>query len=143
MPLVGGGGSPNVAGSNPAGTGTSLNYVGQHPQHAYAYSGTVALPANSLTTMLKFSIGSSYVVATFQLEGDFLQIANDAVHYQILLNGEAILDTEYSPAHDSNYADTPTPILIPPYSDIEILGTHNQGGQNINFQAMIIGEVYA
>ena len=36
MALVGGGGAGNIAGSNPAGTGTSLNHIGDH---VYANSG--------------------------------------------------------------------------------------------------------
>ena len=36
MALVDGGGAPNVAGGNPAGTGTSINYV---LDRVYAYSG--------------------------------------------------------------------------------------------------------
>tara|TARA_Y100001951_G_C11032991_1_gene126017 strand:+ start:18 stop:428 length:411 start_codon:yes stop_codon:yes gene_type:complete len=135
--MLGGG---NPVGGNPAGVGTNLNYIGKH---AYAYSGTISLPANSLTTMLKFSTGNnSYVVGTFQLEGDFRQLGNDGVRYQMLLDGQVIFDTDYSLANDAQYADTPTPVLLPSNSIIEILGTHNQGGSNIDFQAMIVGEVY-
>ena len=141
MPIIGGGGAGNVAGgANPTGVGSSLNYIGKH---AYAYSGTISLPANSLTTMLLFNTSSSYIVGTFQFEGDFKQLANDGIQYQILLNNEAILDTTYSPANDAQYADSATPILIPAYSKIEIKGTHTQGGQVIGFQSMIVGEVYA
>ena len=43
MALVGGGGAPNVAGSNPAGVGSSLNYVGNL---VYAYSGDITLNAS-------------------------------------------------------------------------------------------------
>jgi hypothetical protein len=140
MPLVGGGGAGNVSGGNPAGTGTGLNYIGKH---AYAYSGSVAIPPNSLTTMLKFSTGNQYIVGSFQFTGSFSSLGNDSVRYQLLVNGEVIEDTEYTPANDAQYADAPTPILLPSYSSIEIKATHNQGGNNIDFQAMIIGEVYA
>ena len=37
MALRGGGGAGNVAGGNPSGIGTSLNYVGDH---VYAFSGS-------------------------------------------------------------------------------------------------------
>ena len=57
MALVGGGGAPNVAGSNPAGTGTSLNYIGDH---VYAYSGTFQ-SLNATATMLQFTTGSEYI----------------------------------------------------------------------------------
>ena len=67
MALVGGGGAPNVAGSNPAGTSTSLNYVGKH---AYAYSGDVSV-SGSLTTMLEFTTAEQYVVGHYQIHGLF------------------------------------------------------------------------
>ena len=134
-----GGGNP-VGSSNPAGVGSSINYVGKH---AYAYSGSVTLPANSLTRMLRFSLGNQYIVGTFQFEGDFKQLGNDGLRYQILVDGSAILDTAFYTYNDATYADSPTPILLPPNSVIEVLGTHSQGGVAIDFQAMIIGEVYA
>ena len=59
MALVGGGGAPNVAGSNPTGTGTGLNYIGDH---AYAYSGEVDNNGSSATTALKFTTGNEYVL---------------------------------------------------------------------------------
>tara|TARA_Y100001963_G_C6603034_1_gene363446 strand:+ start:115 stop:540 length:426 start_codon:yes stop_codon:yes gene_type:complete len=141
MPLVGGGGSPNVTGGSAAGVGSSLNYIGNH---AYGYSGTVSIAPNSLTSMLKFNTANnSYVVGTFQLEGDFAQVGNDSIRYQLLIDSQVIFDTDYSPSNDAQYADSPTPILLPPNSSIEIKATHSQGGVNIDFQAMIIGEVYA
>ena len=52
MPLVGGGGAGNVAGSsNPAGTGTGLNHVGNF---AYAYSGIRNID-NTITNLLEFN----------------------------------------------------------------------------------------
>ena len=126
--------------SNPVGVGSGVNYIGKH---AYAYSGNVSIPANSLTTMLKFDTGNQYIVGTFQFTGSFSSLGNDSVRYQLLVNSEVVEDTEYTPANDAQYADAPTPILLPSNSQIEIKATHNQGGGQINYQAMIIGEVYA
>ena len=135
-----GGGNP-VSGNNPAGVSSNLNYIGKH---AYAYSGSITLPANSLTTMLNFSTANdSYVVGTFQLEGDFKQLGNDGINYQMLIDDQIVFDTDYSPSNDAQYADSPTNILLPPNSKIEIKATHSQGGVNIDFQAMIVGEVHA
>ena len=64
MPLVGGGGAGNTAGGNPAGTGSGINYVGNH---AYAYSGNVAVD-NNITTLLQFNTQNNYVMANIQLE---------------------------------------------------------------------------
>ena len=74
MALVGGGGAPNVAGSNPAGTGSSINYVGNH---AYAYSGIIASTTTE-ANMLDFTIGNQYVMAQFSWGYD-AQIGNDAI----------------------------------------------------------------
>ena len=63
MPLVGGGGAPNVAGgSNPAGTGTSLNYVGNL---CYAYSGQFGESTSPQTT-LNFTTGSELIRGVIQ-----------------------------------------------------------------------------
>ena len=65
MALVGGGGAPNVAGSNPAGTGTGLNYVGDH---AYVSSGLIDSGTTTETTMVEFTTASeSYIVGYFHL----------------------------------------------------------------------------
>ena len=56
-----GGGNP-VSGSNPAGTGSSLNYIGKH---AYGYSGVIAVN-NVEKTLLQFSTGNLYIVAKVQ-----------------------------------------------------------------------------
>ena len=60
MPLVGGGGAGNIAGGNPAGTGTSLNYIGNH---AYAYSGNFSSTGTDDTTYLEFDLAlNQYIV---------------------------------------------------------------------------------
>jgi len=60
MALIGGGGSGNVAGGNPSGTGTGLTYVGDH---CYAYSGEITSGTSGDSTMLDFSTGAnSYIV---------------------------------------------------------------------------------
>ena len=121
-------------------TGEALQFTNDN-KFAYAYSGNVTLPANSLTTMLKFVTSDPYIVGSFQLEGDFKQLGNDAVRYQMLINNIVVIDTDFSPANDATYADSPTQIIIPSYSDIEIKATHSQGGVAIDFQAIITGKV--
>jgi hypothetical protein len=93
MPLVGGGGAPNVAGTNPAGTGSGLNYLGRH---AYAYSGGYSA-STSAVTALEFTTGNEYVAGVLTL--------NSATHYEtaniagafvrVQVNGETIA-TAYS-----------------------------------------------
>ena len=61
MPLVGGGGSPNVAGSSPSSTGKTLQTIGDF---AYAMSGQVQVTTN--TNLLEFDTGSYLFVGTIQ-----------------------------------------------------------------------------
>jgi len=62
MALVGGGGAGNVAGSNPAGTGSTLNYVGNL---CYAYSGPFA-DSQTPQTVLDFSTGNEIIRGILQ-----------------------------------------------------------------------------
>jgi len=122
------------------GPGQGLNYVGDH---AYAYSGVLAIPANDLTTLLKFHTGKSYIVAKWNLSGLFSEAVNGEVQYVMEINGQEIINTKYSGAYDHGYADYPEPIILPPNSLIETKMTHNQGGITINFSNTITGRVYA
>ena len=60
-----GGGNPVVGGSNPSGTGSSINYIGEH---AYAYSGEITSGSGTTKTLLNFITASnSYIVGTIHL----------------------------------------------------------------------------
>ena len=66
MALIGGGGAGNVAGgANPSGTGTSLNYIGNH---AYANSGVIQTET-SAAPHLNFTTGGEYIVGELELQG--------------------------------------------------------------------------
>ena len=136
MPLVGGGGSPNVAGGNPAGTGTSLNYVGKH---AYAYSGDVSV-SGSLTTMLEFVTAEQYIVANYQIHGTFAQIAANQLRINIIINGESITDTYWDAGND-NLNPLENNILLPPYSKIKF-ELSQASGSDRTMQLTLMGEVY-
>ena len=116
MPLVGGGGSPNVAGSNPAGTGNLLNYVGQH---AYAYSGLVTVD-NNITTVLAFNTESA------MLDGKFIiNYASNLNHdedflWQVKLNNEIIFQTVIEGAKVTEPPQY-VPLIVPPFSKLEFL----------------------
>ena len=81
MPLVGGGGAPNVAGSNPAGTGTSINYVGDF---VYGYSGSMTVD-DTETTMLEFTTGSELIVAEFNFTAMERQAINCSEQYMLMV----------------------------------------------------------
>ena len=136
MALVGGGGAPNVAGSNPAGTSTSLNYVGKH---AYAYSGDVSV-SGSLTTMLEFTTAEQYVVGHYQIHGLFAQIGANQLRLNITVNGESITDSYWDSAQD-NLNPFENLILLPPYSRIKFEASQASGSDR-TMQITLMGEVY-
>jgi|TARA_R100000808_G_scaffold10569_1_gene27957 hypothetical protein len=137
MALVGGGGSPNVAGGNPAGTGTSLNYVGQH---AYAYSGTIAI-TGSATTMLEFVTAEQYVLGELNFSGVWGNLGSSAVTMTLNINGEDTIVNTVANTSARDVEGTPYPILLPPYSRI-VISMSQASGSDRDFQATIVGRVY-
>ena len=135
-----GGGNP-VSGNNPAGTGTGLNYVGNH---AYAYSGIFSASTTE-SNMLKFSTGNSYIMAKFQ---PFYNDADqgDNVAFEIKLDSELIYSIELAGATTANTHrgdPNPIPILIPPYGHITVQGKNATDSDTRNIGLVITGRVYA
>ena len=119
MALIGGGGAGNVAGgANPSGTGSSLNYIGDH---AYAHS--AAFAANTTpATVLNFDTGSSYIVGKFTLNATLQYSATDIgpTYMRISFNGEQVGNAAVSePGADSpSFAEQA--MLIPPYTSVTV-----------------------
>ncbi len=117
MALVGGGGAGNTAGSNPSGTGSSLNYVRTSDgDFAYAYSGIVVDVPDSDTSLLEFTTGSETIDAKVQFNYSGYSTSDYA--YSVKINGETI--QRYT-VRESNpeTPDNPLYILIPPYSFVQ------------------------
>tara|TARA_Y100000310_G_scaffold256277_1_gene264050 strand:- start:158 stop:562 length:405 start_codon:yes stop_codon:yes gene_type:complete len=132
-----GGGNP-VSGSNPAGTGQNLNYIGNH---AYAYSGVVtdSSSGSAATTVLKFTTGNAYIVAKLSLFND--ESGGAAIYVRADVNGEQILRTNTdSAASSAPFIDNPLHILFEPFSTFELKCGANA---SVDFTALIVGEVYA
>ena len=141
MALVGGGGSPNVAGGNPSGTGSSLNYVGNH---AYAYSGSIEATNAVDSTMLDFTTSSSYVKATAQFYYGDNSATSDDMIYTLKINNETIFsylvnDPVNPPASSHNYIN----IILPPFSRVQILAKNRSSSTPREVYATISGRVYA
>jgi hypothetical protein len=138
MALVGGGGAGNIAGSNPAGTGTSLNYIGDH---AYGYSGLVQTAGdNTYSTAMEFTIGQNYVLAQVQLcpaSGNA-----DDLAFRMLIDGQAVGEF-YTSNPPSEFNASPVPFLIPSYSKVTIEIKNGQGSTARDTYIMIVGRVYA
>jgi len=89
MPLVGGGGAGNTAGSNPSGTGATLVYAGNG-----IWAGWSGLVDPNNTSATAFSFKSPPIPITINLTWtcNLAELtANRAVSIQVELNGEIIM----------------------------------------------------
>jgi len=134
MPLVGGGGAGNTAGSNPSGTGSGLNYIGDH---AYAYSGLVATSATP-TNCLEFTTGNSYLVATFQ--PFYLGDSTNNIRWDVIFDSQIVAGSEVSSSRDSSPYEEIN-LIIPPYTHVEISMDNLSGGTE-DAGATLTGRVY-
>ena len=141
MALVGGGGAPNVGGGAAAGTGTSLNYIGNH---AYAYSGIVSVDDN-LTTLLNFTTGNLYVMSKFQPFYNDADQGDNAL-FEIKIDGQLVYSIELAGATSANVHrgdPNPIPILIPPYANVTVQGKNATDSNSRELGLTVIGRVYA
>ena len=141
MAIVGGGGAGNIAGSNPAGTGTSLNYIGIH---VYAYSGVVASTGSqsaATDTTLAFTTGAEYITCVMAWGNN--QTSGTADNFiQINMDDQAIYQVRFKEGADSNESNPKNLyLLIPPFTKFEALvGT---SGDPSNWTVTLRGRVYA
>jgi len=132
-----GGGNP-VGSSNPAGVGSSINYVGKH---AYAYSGPINIDQTSDgITMLQFSSGNQYILGTTIMgRNDF---SGDDIVYRIEFDGQLV-----GVFGTSNYnlgtTNTNIDILIPPNTNVRISARNISADTDRECFALLTGEVYA
>jgi hypothetical protein len=129
------GGNP-AGGQNPAGIGSSLNYIGKH---AYMYTGEVAV-GTSETTIAEFTTGgNSYLVGQWQPQ--ILTNTTDDILFKFYINNQVIAlvvqtsTKDYSPFEEVE-------IIIPTDARIKITG-ENLGSGDKNVGSIITGEVYA
>ena len=120
MALVGGAG--NVSGSNPTGTGTSLNYIGDH---AYATTGTIDSTTTAVT-VLRFATANNYLVGNFFYAGAVNTAGSGTITQGeigcmiIEFNSEVIINAKVdSGGENSPFSDT-VPILIPPNTEVTV-----------------------
>jgi hypothetical protein len=112
-----GGGNP-VGGTNPAGIGQTLNYVGDR---VFAYSGLVSIATD--TVCLSFTTGNEIIVAKvqcFNAENDSTVIKwttafNNQIVSQYHSEGRGSADREHGVI---------VPLIISPFTKIEIRGAN-------------------
>jgi alpha-glucosidase (family GH31 glycosyl hydrolase) len=126
MPLLGGGGAGNVAGSNPTGTGNTLQYVGNNIWAAW--SGLVD-PTNTTKEALSFKSPNVPLIIDMVWTVNFTELtANRDVLLQVKLNGELIMHHEGQQTSAGDFSVSfPAvlgPYVIPADSEVVvILGT--------------------
>jgi hypothetical protein len=147
MSLIGGGGSGAggagnpVGGSNPAGIGQTLNYIGNH---AYAYSGVVTSAGSqgdATTTALKFETAGSYIEVTIAWGNT--QTSNTADNmFKIKMDSQEVYGVRFREGGDSNHTNPKNlHLIIPPYTSFEALvGTSADAH---NWTVTLVGRVYA
>ena len=136
MALVGGGGAPNVAGSNPAGTGTSLNYIGNY---AYAYSGEVGVD-NNTTTLLEFETGSQSVVGQFAIQNG--SGSGDDMRYILSFNGERVCHVYSGSSDVFNQFQFPIDIIIPAFTTVLLTAQNVVGSSERSHTVTLTGVVF-
>ena len=130
-----GGGNP-VGGQNPAGLGSSLNYIGKH---AYMYTGAVSVGTTE-TTIAEFTTGgNSYFVGQWQIQ--IMENTTDDIEFRLYLNDQEIAQIITTASKDYTPFEE-VEIIIPTDTRIKITG-HNLGSGNKNVGSIITGEVYA
>ena len=135
MALVGGGGASNTV--NPAGTGKSLNYIGNH---AYGYSGVIDI-VQSDTEMLKFNTGNEYIKAKIAIQNG--SGSGDDMRYEVKFNGEIVAQVYAGNSDNLNQFQFPLNLIIPPNSSILITGFNVSSVSGRAHSATLEGRVYA
>tara|TARA_Y100000593_G_C4190406_1_gene276579 strand:- start:193 stop:606 length:414 start_codon:yes stop_codon:yes gene_type:complete len=135
-----GGGNP-VGGSNPSGTGTTINYIGKH---AYAYSS--AFEANvTPVTALNFNTGAEYIVGVFTLNAGLQYAQTDVAptYMRIKFNDEQVLvvNTAEPGADSPSFGEQK--IIIPPFTTVLVECWSSANDVNDLGNARFVGEVYA
>lgn len=138
MAILAGAGNPAGSGGT-AGTGKGLNYVGDDPQFAFAFSGFITSPASTDTfTLLEFSTGAGFIIA----KADFFYptYTGDNFQYRILVNDENVVGHEVIHGADANLIN-PIDLVIAPYSRVKFTAKSTVGNAVVQ-AATFQGRVY-
>jgi len=139
MALIGGGGAGNTAGSNPAGTGTSLNYIRtEEDTFAHGYSGVIT--ANGVdTSALDFTTSNETIVGSCYYTCNADALGANFLTFQIKFNGTIIIIVKER-RDLGQLSEVPFALIIPPYTHVEVIFPNN--GTAADLTAVITGRVY-
>ncbi len=137
-----GGGNP-VGGTNPSGTGTSLNYIGNH---VYAYSGTFP-SLNSATTMLEFTTGSEYIKGELVCNSaiDFSTGNVDSgviTAFQVTINGQVASLMKTDSGAEDMPSSTTQELILAPFTTVKVERIASGGNATFLNTATFTGRIY-
>ena len=141
MALIGGGGAGNVSGGNPSGTGSSLNYIGNH---CYAYSGAFGATTSAQTT-LEFETGGQYIVGEMLTLGGVAFDTTGGLKsaFRISINGEVVAVTLIDNQTDHSTSNNAIPMLLAPYSRVKVEVDSDDNNATVLSTTIFTGRVYA
>jgi len=138
MALIGGGGAGNVAGGNPSGSGTSLNYVGDH---CYAYSGAITSGASGDNIMLDFFTGAnSYILGGLQFGFGGIR-SNDDERVELYLDQQIVAALVFNNSYERAELNN-MEIVIPPQSRVQVKIVKVSGTGSVQSFCWFQGRVY-
>ena len=122
---------------NPTGIGKTLNIIGDF---AYAYSGTVTSSAGSSAdaTLFEFTTGNYVLQCTLSCQTD--EAGGATEFFDVEMDGQKVVSAGWDNSASSNTVfDFPLPLIIPPHTDVKILG--GATNQDI-WTAQLTGRIY-
>jgi hypothetical protein len=140
MPLIGGGGAGNTAGSNPTGTSSGLNFVGES---CYAFSGSFGV-LDSAQTLLEFDTGNKTIKATIGCCGPVNPASIGAGSiglFRIYLNGLTVAQVKIGSSDEAQPCQEEQTIIIPPYTTVKVDNIDLISNDAWKIQAYLTGTV--
>ena len=121
-------------------TGPSLG-IELQGDNAYAYSGNVTTvgTGSANTLAAQFTTGNYYFVGSISAQND---TSDDSVGFLAMtLNGSSVIDSKLrTTTLGAVVHDFPIPIIIPPYTEVELKVGINSGSNTWTTQ--IVGRIY-
>ena len=135
--------TPSFSSSNPTGTGTTLNYIGDH---VYAYSGfyTAADSTNGVN-VLTFTTGNHYIVGTLTFNG---YAAVDEPTYgtdgacELKLNDQVVAVLKNGTASEVMPTNTVCNILLPPYTKVNVRIEADGSNSTVGATVVLMGRMH-
>jgi len=127
-----------------ASTGLGIRYIGK--EHCYAFSGAV-VALNTEQTVLDFTTGSGYIVATLTMTGPIrMATANipDGYYrgYQLNFNGQTVGLYKVDSGTDDMPTSVEVQILIPPFTAVILTTVDSATAATFHGTANLTGRVY-